>query len=474
MKDKKKPKRQAKQAKPGKPTAQAAEDPAKEKEFRLVRLDNLVRGFQLRLLAGPDGAELDVITAHFIEEYSSSLGWPEVTFVRDVKDPEPPCYASPAAEEQAIRETIAQARICLDSLRAIAADGNRNALSELVQLLARNVAWVEGYSHREKGNLKKLAGLHCEWPVMLNRRPRKQRQAADYLARIGLVPKYDPALGWFQFCDLAKTDDATLPRFDNPGDKGHTFCEMSYSAGRLLEELQLYVAEGNMRATANFLKLLEANVTWLHRYSIRDKGNLKAIASRAQAWPVMMARSPLRTEIAVEYLERIEQGTKAQISLSPKWGNSWGCAGAIATHYARGIREAVRTTRNFFRSYDKKLETNGSLSRAAWAIIPQWIRDAGKLAPLTKESAPQWFKIGWQLLVEKHNGHPENDKQLGKLCDDYRANKYARRYAKIAGPFSSKEILNRKESPPATAAADRRSRIKERIRQALVSLAPLP
>ena len=160
---------------------------AKENEFRLVRLDDLAREFSLRLLAG---AELDAATAVSIEEYGSSLGWPGVIFVRNVKDPELPRYASPEAEEQPIRQMVAEARICLDNLRTLAADGDRNSLSELVQLLARNVAWLEGYSNREKGNLKELAALLGVWPVMFNSRPRKQQQVADYLARIGLpTPK---------------------------------------------------------------------------------------------------------------------------------------------------------------------------------------------------------------------------------------------------------------------------------------------
>ncbi|MGD0253272.1 MAG: hypothetical protein ABSC01_11310, partial [Verrucomicrobiota bacterium] len=332
-------------------------------------------------------------------------------------------------------------------------------------------------SYSEKGNLKELAALLGAWPVMFNSRPRKQQQVADYLARIRLAPEYDPALDWHQLAGAVEVKDPAPLRFDNPEGKGRAILHMSYSAGRLLEELQHHVADGNLLATVKFVKLLEANVTWLESYSVRDKGNLKVIASLAPVWPVMMARCSQRTKAAVdavEYLKRIGQGTKAQISSSPKWGTTWHNEGAVATLYARGIRIAVHSARNFFQSYDKKLETNGPLSSAAWEKVPQWIKDAGTLAPLTKNSAPKWFEIGWQLLVEKYNGHPESDPTLGKLCDDFRANKYARRYAKIAGPFSSKEILNRKESPPATAAADRCSRIKERIRQALVSLAPPP
>jgi hypothetical protein len=344
-----------------------------------------------------------------------------------------------------------------------------------VQLLAKNVAWLEGYSYREKGNLKELAGLLGAWPVMFNSRPRKQQQVADYLARIGLAPEYDPALGWDQLVSTVEVKDPEPPRFNNPEQKGRAILQTSYLAGRLMEELQHHVADGNLLATVKFVMLLEANVTWLESYSVRDKGNLKAIASLAPVWPVMMECCSRRTKAAVEYLNRIEQGTKAQISLSFKWGNSWRKGGrdygAVATHYARGIRIAVHSARNFFQSYDKKLETNGPQSRAAWEKIPQWIKDAGKLAPLTKKSAPKWFEIGWQLLVEKHNGHPEQDENLGKL-GEHRAGKYARHYKKIAGRFPGTEVLNRKNSPPLTAATDIRSGIKERILQALVSLAP--
>jgi hypothetical protein len=447
---------------------------AKGNKFRKVELDEYVREFSMRFPAGTIIPDAD--TAQFIEEISASLGWPEVTFVRSVKDPEPPRYSSPEAEQQAILAARDNAIPLLADIRTFAADGDKNALSELVQLLAENMAWLEGYSYRDKGNLKSLGAYLGVWPVTLSLRPLKQRQADDYLARIGLDSKSDPAPEWHQLAARAEAKDPELPRFDNPADKGRAILDMSYSAGRLLEELRLYVADGNQLATVSFVLLLAENVTWLESYSVRDKGNLKATANRAPVWPVIMARCSRRTKAAAEYLKRIELGTKAQISLSPKWGTSWRKGGrddgAIATHFARAIRIAVHNARNFFLCYDKRLETNGPLSRAAWAKVPQWVKDAGKLPPLTKESAPQWFEIGWNILVEKHGGQPENDELLRKLCDDYRANKYARRYAKIAGPFSSKEILNRKESPPATAAADRCSRIKERIRNALISLAP--
>ena len=438
---------------------QAVKDATKENEFRKVELGDYVREFSLRFRAG---IVPDADTAQFIEEYSSGLGWPEMTIVRNIKDTEPPRYASPEAEEQAILAAQGKTRALLDMLRAVAADGDRNALSELVQLLAKNVSWLEGYSYHEKGNLKELAAHLGSWPVMFNSRPRKQQQVADYLARIGLAPEYDPALGWHQPTGAVEVRDPEPPRFNNPEEKGRAILQTSYLAGRLLEELQHHVADGNLLATVKFVILLEANVTWLESYSVRDKGNLKAIASLAQVWPVMMERCSRRTKAGVEYLKKIEQGTKAQISLSPKWGNSHRKGGrddgAVATHYAMGIRIAVHSARTFFQSYDKKLETNGPLSRAAWENIPQWIKDAGKLAPLTKESAPQWFEIGWQLLVEKHNGHPENDEQLRKLGSFRR--------------LHSVRQEQQKNITALTAQSNIYDGIKQRIREALISLAP--
>jgi hypothetical protein len=444
--------------------------PAKENEFREIKLEDYVREFSLR------GETSDAGTARFIQEISSSLGWPQVTFVRKIKDSEPPLYTSQKTKEQAIADAHGKTRMFLDMLRASAAGGDGNSLSEFVQLLAKNVTWLEGYSHREKGNLKELAAYLGMWPAMFNRRPRKKQQVAAYLARIGLAAEFDPDLDWHYVAGTVEAKDPEPTQFSDSEAKDRAVIRAICDAGRLFEELQLHVADGNLLATVKFVQLLEAEVTWLESYSIRDNDNLKAIASLTPDWPTSMARCPRRTKAAVEYLKRIKQGTKAQISLSSKWGNSHRKGGrddgAIATRYARGIRMAVLNARNFFQSYDKRLETNGPLSRAAWEKVPQWIKAAGNLSRLTKKSAPKWFEIGWQLLFEKNNGHPERDPTLGKLCDDFRANKYARRYAKIAGPFSSEEILNRKESPTATADADRRSRIKERILNALISLAP--
>jgi hypothetical protein len=303
---------------------------------------------------------------------------------------------------------------------------------------------------------------------MVNRRPRKLRQAAGYLERITLNSKLDS--------QQTANPDAAPRQTATPAEIQSALCsrtllDFSYSASHHLRTLRVHVAAGNRLSTCWFAELLSEFGRWLERYSLHDKGNLKAVAALAPVWPVILARGKQRANAIMDYLTRIEQGSKAQISSSPKWGSSWGNEGAVATHYARAIRHAVGNARNFFRSYDSKLETNGPLSRAAWQKNPQWVKDAGKLLPLTKQSAPKWFEIAWHLLAEKHNGHPENDPQLRKL-GEHRAGKYARAYKKIAGPFASKEVLERKESPQDTAAADIRARIKERILTALTSLAP--
>jgi hypothetical protein len=350
----------------------------------------------------------------------------------------------------------------------MAADGDESATAELLHLLADSATWLEGYSYRDKGNVKAIGPTYGVWPVMVNRRPRKLRQAAAYLERLGLGPKLD--LQQTAKPDTAPRQTAT-PAEIQSGLRNRTLLDFSYSASHHLRKLRAHVADGNRLATCWFVELLSEFVRWLESYSQRDKGNLKAVAALAPVWPVVLARDKQRTEVVLDYLTRIELGSKGQISSSPKWGTSWGNEGAVATQYARAIRQAVGNARNSFQSYDGKLETNGPLSRAAWQKIPQWVKDAGKLQPLTKQSAPEWFKIAWQLLAEKHNGHPENDPQLLKL-GEHRAGKYARAYKKIAGPFASKEVKERKKSPADTAAADIRARIKERLLNALISLAP--
>jgi hypothetical protein len=429
-------------------------DPAKGNEFRKVELDEYMREFSMRFRSG---TVPDTDTAQFIEEISNSLGWPEVTFVRDEKDPEPPRYANPEAETQAIQTAWDSAIACLAVLRALATDGDENALTQLVQQLANNIAWLEGYSYRDKGNLKAQAVCADAWPVMLNLRSHEHRQAAAYLERIGLDAKFDPAFYWPQPAGTAEVKGAESPRFANPENKTRVILDASYSAGKWLRDLRLQVGDGNTSATLWFVALLTENVAWLESYSVCDKGNLKAIASLAQVWPVLMARCSRRTKAADEYLKRIGLGTNAQISSSNKYGTSWHNEGAVATHYARGIRMAVHNARNFF-LHQGYLAANGPLSRVAWERVPQWIKDAGTLSPLTKESAPRWFEIGWQVLVEKHNGHPDNDPLLSKLGE------YRKRH--------SEHIGQQKAVTPATAAANICDGIKSRLLTALVSLAP--
>lgn len=408
------------------------------------------------------GIASDADTAQFIEEITSSLGYPEEISLLDFKDSLPPRYSSPEAEKQAIIATRDEARKFLHLLRYLAVTGNTIALSELVQNLAHNLDWLEGFSFRENGKLKKIASCVGTWPVKLNSRPRTQKQAKAYLIRIDLSTKCEPALDWQQLVEQNEfKNPAPLP-FKSPEQQSLAIVNWSHLAGIQFAKLRPHVAEGNLKATINFVQLLAENVGWLEKYSIRNMANLQKVATITSDWPVMLTRSSDRAKEAVDYLKRIKLGTKAQISLSPKWGTTWrrggGTDGAVATRCAKEIRDAVGNARYFFQSHNKVLEAKGPLSRAAWEKMPEWIKAAGKLPTLTKASAPKWFEIGWGLLMKKHNGHPEKAEKLRGLGN----------FKKFHTELTGKQ----KKGASRTAESNIRDGIKQRIREALRSLAP--
>lgn len=274
-----------------------------------------------------------------------------------------------------------------------------------------------------------------------------------------LIDVFGACLGWAEVEYQAEVKDPAPPHFNNEEERALAVHSAFEQAALSLKELRVLAAAGDKAAIAALVELLLENATWLEGYSSRDNGNLKATARRAGAWPVVWANRSRRAKDVASYLKRIELSAKAQISPSRNWGNSWEDKGSVATFYAMEIRNKIGQAKEWVCSFGDIFQTNGPLSGVAWEKVPQWAKDAVKLPPLTKKSAPKWFKIGWQLILEKHNGHPEKDSNLKTLAEATRKDKYARSYDK-------------KVSPQRTAAADVRSRIKERVLQALVSLAP--
>jgi hypothetical protein len=402
---------------------------------REVDLESYVREWSARLKGG---IVPDADTAQFIEEISSSLGWPKIVYVRTAEDAKP---------KRGSMEAYKDAQANLRLIRAMASDGNQASLSNLLQILIENLEWLEGYSYRDKGNLKAVAGSVSWWPVLLNQRPSKQRQAAEYLNRIGLAkPRRVPRFGQGPRVADYKGSYSTLNLL---------VVRAGQSASENLRELCAHVAAGDLESAYLLLVLVSQYVAWVETHAIDHSKDVAIIARLAPVWPVMLSRAPRSLRASLKYLENITVGNNAQISLSPKWGSPWRKGrdeGAIATFYARQIRLAVGTARNFFLSYDQRLERNGPLSSAAWAKIPEWVRTAGALAPLTKKSAPQWFKIGWQLLLEHSKGHPERIDQLCRI-GEYRKRHYEGRALR-------------------TAAANIRDGIKTRICRSLISLSP--
>jgi hypothetical protein len=224
-----------------------------------------------------------------------------------------------------------------------------------------------------------------------------------------------------------------------------------------IEELQANAAAGDEDAMRMLVTFLHEVVDWLTGVSCRQPELVAKIASQRFAWPVLLARHPGFARETNGFLKRIQLGEACPYySKSNQWGIGWGGKISVATLWAEGIHATIEANRSHLR-IAKRLGRNNEL-KAEWKKIPQWAKDCLTLKPLTRDTAPQWFEVGWQAILDETNGKPESVPELRAL-GEHRAQ-------------HSEHSGQQKRTTPRTAAVNIRARIKERIAQALHGLAP--
>jgi hypothetical protein len=251
----------------------------------------------------------------------------------------------------------------------------------------------------------------------------------------------------------------------------------SVSAREALNNLQALASSGDKEARDSLLELLCSAVGKLETFTYQHPELAREKARVLPLWPVCVSLHPLVMKDTRALLKRLEVGTASEIrhSAGARWGIGWGGVVSTATVWAGAIVETIRRNRTRMESvkrcYQQLRKRWPKETAAKWRKIPQWAKKCRTLPPLSKATAPQWFEIGWQVILEHTNGKPEDVPELAALVESTRAGKYACRYAKTAGRVRSAEILHRKESRKRTADADARDRIKGRIFDALHNMA---
>jgi hypothetical protein len=247
--------------------------------------------------------------------------------------------------------------------------------------------------------------------------------------------------------------------------------EEAHNLGYAKATLLSAAARGHTVAMEEILRDLEDTINGLDLLADRNPDFVRSFARKRKFWPVLGNHHPVLLKMIKNRFKALEVASECGWEPGMKWGIGWGGKISLATLYAIRIKDILE--RN---AANGRLNTGNKAiaeEKAAWRKWPQWARDCLTLPSLTKQTARLWLEVGWQGILEATGNKPEYGPGLILLAEESRAGKYARRYSKsVAGRVKSAEVLHRKVSPPDTALADIRARIKERIGQALVSLAP--
>jgi hypothetical protein len=247
------------------------------------------------------------------------------------------------------------------------------------------------------------------------------------------------------------------------------------AATHAIQALRADAATGNRQAMDALVGITVELVRWLERLSHRQETFIHSYARRAAEWPMMVSLHPQRVKDIRADLKRLELGAESGLAIGKRWGVSWDGTWSTATKYALTMVETIEANQRLLAEQERQSKAY-PVCRFEWRkrlrTIPQWVKNCCKLPALSRGSAADaWFEIGWQALLEKTNGHPQDVPELCVL-GKHREGKYARHYkAAVAGRVRNAEILTRKTSPTRTAATDIRQGIKERIYQAMQSLA---
>jgi len=219
---------------------------------------------------------------------------------------------------------------------------------------------------------------------------------------------------------------------------------LASKAGFYLSLLHEYAVEGDVEALSELSDMIE---TVVGRLNGLKPEFVRQVARKRVLWPVLAGQHPLQIEAVSKALTALQVGEETEWKKQARWGVGWGGGLSVAS------REAICLV--------GLLKANARLGRvvtkADWRNWPQWAKACCTLPTLTKDTAANWFEIGWQAILEETNSRPEDVPELRAL-GEYRA-----KHSERAG--------QQKRATPRTAAVNIRARIKERIAQALHSLA---
>ncbi len=135
---------------------------------------------------------------------------------------------------------------------------------------------------------------------------------------------------------------------------------------------------------------------------LRDTTLVRSVARKLPCWAVVIAPRKGNVEGILALVDNLEVGTASveKVRDCHRWFDTPSKGKGqqyrhIVSKYALWICQTLRV-----------IQPNQALAEAVWrdpAAWPEWVAEAVDLKPLTKTTAPAWFKVGWKMLLAAAN-----------------------------------------------------------------------
>lgn len=177
---------------------------------------------------------------------------------------------------------------------------------------------------------------------------------------------------------------------------------------------------GDTKAAVELAKFARDATRALAEVARRHPHLLRPMARAAADWPVIYSPHP-DDKRAIETLwTELEIGTQASIN---KYSRAKWTSENVATRYAKAIINTIKVNQRLIpQLLRQRQEMNGRVTQEDGKNLkyvflepPKWALDCVTLPPFSKSTAPQWWGVGRQAIMEWAGGHPERHKELRSL-----------------------------------------------------------
>ena len=250
-------------------------------------------------------------------------------------------------------------------------------------------------------------------PIRINQypKPTKTTSASAPIQNGWLIyaPNFDRQKLAFEKSIRQKTiqflEDKFPPGFDKADWNDQAVVALLDEFRTTLAELDFLLTAGNQKAAAALGILAGAVTKQLIEISESHAPALKEIAQHSNNWPVLKARKGF-LNAGHQFVEILNVGGAVPFSEE-----------AMAMLPKAQHKDAMRLAMDLLCRLDYwRQRDDGTISWTKPNIPPTKAEaSAGTLPVLTKASWRKWFDLAWEVLMEEHNNHPEEDPVLRRM-----------------------------------------------------------